>query len=150
MTTKATSSKGLKLKMGDGASPTEMFTTIGEVTNVSGPDESTDSIEVTSFDSLAKEFVSALADSGQVQFDMNFVGVDAKQQALRADLRAGTLRNFKIIIPDDAVETACSTVAFAGHVTNLSGPKAGANAAITQSCTVKVSGQPSWTYKTAV
>ena len=150
MATKATTTKGLKLQRGNGATPTETFTLIGEITSLNGPDESAEQIDVTSFDSTAREFRAALVDSGEVSFDMNFVGSDAQQQGLRADIRAGTVRNFKLILPDAALEANCSTCAFAAVVTALSGPQAGGpDAAITQSCTLKVSGQPTWTYVAA-
>jgi predicted secreted protein len=148
MATKAVTTKALKLKRGDAATPTEAFTVIAEITNIAGPDESAAQIEATSFDSTAKEFIAALADSGEVSFDMNFIGDDAQQQGLRSDLRAGTKRNFKLIIPDRTLEASCSTCSFAAIVTSLSGPQGGNDEKITQSCTLKVSGTPNWVYAT--
>lgn len=149
MPSKATTTVGLKLQRGNGAG-TEVFTTIAEVTNVSGPNESVEQLDVTSFDSSAKEYRSALVDSGEVTFEMIFVGENAQQQGLRSDIRAGTVRNFKLILPDRALEASCTTCAFAAIVTDLSGPSGGVDAALTQSCTLKVSGQPTWTYATPV
>ena len=68
MTSKATSTKGLKLQRGDGAT-SEAFTTIGEVTNIKGPSEKVDSLEVTSFDSTGKEYISGLTDAGEHRVD---------------------------------------------------------------------------------
>ena len=151
MATKAVTAKAVKLQRGDGVTPTEGFTTIAEVTSLNGPNESAEQIDVTSFDSTAREFVAALVDSGEVSFDMNFVGENAQQQGLRTDQRAGTKRNFKLIIPDRTLEASCSTCAFAAIVTALSGPQAsGVDGAIPQSCTLKVSGTPAWTYATPV
>ena len=144
----ATSTTGLKLQRGAGNGPPETFTTIGEVTDFSGPSESVEQIDVTSFDSTAKEYIASLPDSGEVTFGVNFVGSNAQQQGLRSDLRAGTVRNFKIIIKDDALEAGCTTVAFAAIVKNLDGPTGGVNAPITMKVTLKVSGQPTWTYNT--
>lgn len=149
MASKATIAKQVKLQRGDGATPTEAFTTIGEVTNLNGPPESAPQVDVTSFDSTAKEFRAGLVDGGEVTFDMNFVGENAQQQGLRTDLRAGTVRNFKLILPDRAVVADCTNVAFAAVVTNLSGPEAQVDGVIKQSCTLKVSGLPTWTYATA-
>lgn len=146
MATKATSTTGVKLQRGDGAG-TEVFVDVGEVTNISGPNESAAQVDVTSFASTAHEFISALPDSGEVTFDMNFVGSDATQQALRSDLRIGKKSNYKLVLNDHA--TTKSTCAFAAIVTALSGPQGGVDAAITQSCTLKVSGQPTWTYAAA-
>ncbi len=119
---------------------------VGEVTNISGPNESAEQLDATSFDSTAHEYLTALADSGEVTFDMNFIGSNATQQGLRTDLRANTLRNFRLILNDDATEGSRTKCDFSGRVTNLTGPEGGVDAVITQSCTIKVSGQPSWTY----
>lgn len=146
---KATTTVGLKLQRGDGQTPTEGFTTIAEITNIAGPNESAAQADVTSFDSTAKEYRALLPDSGEVTFDMNFVGSDAQQQGLRSDLRAGSVRNFKIIIKDKALEADCTNVAFAAIVTDLSGPQGGVDSALTQSCTLKVTGQPTWDYASA-
>jgi hypothetical protein len=145
----ATTTVGLKLQRGDAATPTEGFTTIGEVTNISGPNETAGQADVTSFDSTAKEYRALLPDSGEVTFDMNFVGSNAQQQGLRADIRAGTVRNFKLILPDKTLEANCTTCAFSAIVTDLSGPQGGVDSALTQSCTLKVTGQPAWTYASA-
>ena len=101
-----------------------------------------------SFDSTAKEYLASLPDSGEVTFSMNFVGSNAQQQGLRTDLRAGTLRNFKIIVKDDTVEAACTTITFAAIVKDLSGFSGGVNAALTAKCTLKLSGSATWTYNT--
>lgn len=145
----ATTGQGLKLQRGDGATPTEGFTTIGEVTNVSGPDETVEQIDVTSFDSTAREFIASISDSGEVSFDMNLVGSNAQQQGLRTDHRAGTVRNFKLIIKDKPLEANCTTVAFAAIVKSLSPSFAGVDEANKLACTLKVSGQPTWTYASA-
>jgi predicted secreted protein len=147
MASKATVARAVKLQRGDGGG-TEVFTTIAEVTNVSGPNESAEQIEVTSFDSTAREFKAAIPDSGEVTFEMQFIGENAQQQGLRADLRAGTVRNFKLIIPDRTLENDCSRCSFSAIITDLSGPQAAVGAAFTQSCTLKVSGQPTWNYAT--
>lgn len=141
---KAKSSKGTKIQRGDGGG-TEVFTTIGEIMEFNGPGESVEDIEVTTFDSLAKEFISSgQPDSGEVTFKMNFIGSDAQQQGLRTDMRAGTTRNFKVILNDHA--TTPTTFAFAGVVKKLDGPTAGVGAQYTMSVSIKVSGQPTVTY----
>lgn len=146
MATKAKSSKGIKLQRGDGGG-TEVFTTIGEVTNVKGPPEKAAAIDATSFDSTAMEFIGGLPDNGEITFDMLFIGSDAQQQGLRTDLRNGTLRNFKLIFPDHA--TTPTTVAFAAIVTAAPEPNGSVNQAIKASATLKISGQPTWTYAPA-
>jgi len=146
MTTKAKSSKGIKLQRGDGGG-SEVFTTIGEVTNIKGPSEKAPQLDATSFDSTGMEFIAGLSDSGELTFDVNFVGSDAQQQGLRTDLRAGTLRNFKLILNDHA--TTPTTIAFAAIVTAAPEIAAGVNQVVKGSCSLKVSGLPTWTYAPA-
>lgn len=143
MTTKAKSSKGIKLQRGDGGG-TEVFTTIGEVTNIKGPGEKAAQLDATSFDSTAMEFIAGLSDSGELTFDVNFVSNDAQQQGLRTDMRAGTLRNFKLILNDHA--TTPTTIAFAAIVTAAPELSGSVNQVVKASCSLKVSGLPTWTY----
>lgn len=148
MATKAKAAKGTLIQRGDGGG-TEVFTTIGEVTNFSGPGEEAETIEATSFDSTSKEFISSgLPDNGEVTFSVNFVGSDTQQQGLRADLRAGTLRNFKIKLNDHA--TNPTTATFAAIVQSLDGPNAGGVSEIYKmDVTLKLSGPATWTYAPA-
>lgn len=144
MVTKAKASKGTRIQRGDGGG-SEVFTTIGEVQSFNGPGETVESIDVTSFDSVAKEFISTgLPDGGDFTFDVNFVGSDAQQQGLRTDLRDGTLRNFKVILNDHA--SSPTTFAFSAVVTGIDGPSAGQGEQYKMSFTLKVSGQPTVTY----
>jgi hypothetical protein len=144
MATRAKASKGTKVQRGDGGG-SEVFTTIGEVLSFSGPGEATEEIDVTSFDSTSKEFISnGLPDGGEVTFEVNFVGPDAQQQGLRTDLREGTLRNFKIILNDHTVSP--TTFSFAAVVKGLEGPSAGQGEQYKMSITLKVSGQAAVSY----
>jgi hypothetical protein len=148
MATSAKASKGTLIKSGDGAG-LEVFATIGEVLSFSGPGEAVDTINVTSFDSVAKEYISdGLVDGGEVTFEVNFIGSNTKQQALRTDLRAGTVRNFKVIVNDHATEGSRTTFSFAATVTNLDGPSAGQSEQYKMSVTLKVSGLPTVAYAT--
>lgn len=143
---KAKSSKQIKLQRGDGGGA-EVFTTIAEVTSVKGPGEKAQQLDVSSFDSTAQEFIAGLSDNGELTFDLNFVGSDAQQQGLRTDLRAGTLRNFKLILSDHA--TTPTTVAFAAIVTSAPELSAAVNAVVKGSCSLKISGVATWTYAPA-
>lgn len=146
MATKAKSTKGLRLQRGDGGG-SEIFTTIGEVTNIKGPSEKAPQIDATSFDSTGMEFIGGLADGGEVTFDVNFVGSDAQQQGLRTDLRAGTLRNFKIIINDHI--SSPTTISLSAIVTAAPEISGGVNQVIKGSVSIKVSGLPTWSYAPA-
>ncbi len=144
MTTNAKSSKGIKLKRGDGA-VSEGFTTIGEVKSFKGPSEKVTQIDATSFDSTGMEYIAGLSDSGEVTFEVLFVGSDAQQQGLRTDLRAGTLRNFKLDLNDHVSDP--TIVSFAAIVTAAPDLSASVNQAVTGSCGLRISGLPTWHYR---
>jgi hypothetical protein len=143
--TKAKPTKNTQCLRGDGATPTEVFNLIGEVTSFSAPTVTTEEIEVTNFDSTAKEFISSgLADGGEISLEMNFVGSDLQQQGLRTDAYSGVTRNFRFIMNDHA--TTKTTVTFAAFVKMVDGPKGGVGEAYKTSVTLKVTGQPTWSY----
>jgi hypothetical protein len=146
MTTKATSTRGIKLQRGDGAG-SETFTTIAEVTNIKGPSEKAPQLDATSFDSTAMEYIAGLVDAGDLTFDVNFVASDVQQQGLRTDMRAGTKRNFKLILADHI--TTPTTVTFAAIITSAPELAGSVNQVLKGSCSVKISGLPTWTYAPA-
>jgi hypothetical protein len=143
MATKAKVARGTKLERGDGGG-TEVFTAIAEIRSISGPGESVPTSDASSLESTAAEVVPGLFDGGEVTFEMIHVGSNPQQQGLRADMVAGTLRNFKLKFPDHA--TTMTTCSFAAYVTNLGRTMGGPNEVVTQSCTLRISGLPTWTY----
>jgi len=77
---------------------------IGEVTSVSGPTTTVDTIDVTSHDSEGwREFVAGLGDFGELRFDVNLHPAYAgnNQMGLYDDMIAGTQRYVVIEIPAD-------------------------------------------------
>jgi predicted secreted protein len=139
MTTAAIASKGTQLKRGDGGG-TEVFTLIAEILEITGPEESMGTLDATSMDSAAKEFIAAgFVDGGEVTLNMHWIGNNAQHQGVRTDLRNGTKRNFQLLMPDT---TLCT---FAAFVTKL-GHQIPAEGKITQSVTLKVTGLPTWAY----
>lgn len=147
MTTRATSTKNIKMQRGDGATPVETFTTLAEVTGFKGPSEKASALDATSFDSAAMEFIGGLTDGGEVSLDLLFIGPDAGQQGLRTDLRAGTKRNFKLVLNDQPSGGVQPTsVAFTAVVTAAPELSGSVNQVVKSTATLKVSGLPTWTY----
>lgn len=135
----AITSKGTQMQLGNGAG-TEVFTTIAEVLSISGPGEQVATLDATSMDSTGKEYISsALPDVTDVTFELHFLSNNVQHQQLRTDLRAGTKRNFKLLLPDT------TTVAFTALVTALS-PEMPLEGKVTQNVTLKPTGLPVWTY----
>ncbi len=94
MTTAARSAWGALLKWNN------VF--LAETTNISGPSESTDALDVTSHDSASafREYVAGLHDGGEINFECNFKSSDATGQiAAHTDSQAGTARTCEITLP---------------------------------------------------
>ncbi len=100
MASNALPTQGILVKVGDGATPTELFTTIAEVTGFSGPTTEANEIEVTTLSSTAKEFISGLVDNGEVTLEVNAVPSDTQHNQIRSDISAGTVRNYQIDFND--------------------------------------------------
>lgn len=134
--TQGTSGFGTLLKRGDGAS-SEAFTTIAEVTNITGPGESLEVIDATHMESPSgyREYIPSLLDSGEVTFDLNFLPADSNQSGLRTDLTGKTKRNFQLVFTDSGT----TTYSFAGYVTSFE-PSAQIDDKLSASCTIKVTG----------
>jgi len=107
--TQAIKAHGTLLKIGDGQ-PSEVFTTIAEVTEISGPSLEQESLEVTSHDSSGgfREFVGGLIDGGEITLTINYVPTEATHNAttgLIADLKNMIVRNFQLVFPDSGSTT---------------------------------------------
>ena len=96
---------GVQFLLGDGATPTEVFTALEEVTEISGLGETTELIEVTHFASNgSKEYIAGLADGKEFTVTCNYVA-DAVQQ-LFARGNKGESGNVRVIFTNGAaVET---------------------------------------------
>lgn len=134
---------GTLFKKGDGGGP-EVFTTIAEVKNISGPGMTRETFDLTTHSSTgaAREFGVGLIDNGEVTLDMNFVPTNATQDhstGVIKDFTDGTKRNFQLVFPSSPARTA----AFAGYFTNVE-PGANVEDLLALSVTVKVTGPVTW------
>ena len=90
---------GIALKRGDGVTPTEGFATIGNVTNVGGPEIERETYDVTSHDSVDgwREFIGGLKDGGEVSIEINY---DPRiHDSLVEDFEDTAPRNYKMTFP---------------------------------------------------
>jgi len=119
-----------KWSIGDSA-----WTTIAEVTNISGPGMTRDLIEVTSLDSTGgyREFIAGFRDGGNVVLSMNYTRAGLDE--FLADFESDVLQNYEIILPDG------TSIEFEGFVQEfpLTIPT---DAQVTMETTIKVSGAP--------
>ena len=137
----AISSFGTLLKIGDGGG-TEVFTTIAEVLDISGPGLSQETEEVTNHSSTAgwDEHIGTILRGGEVSFDVNFIPTENTQDAgagLINDMENRTRRNFRIVFPD----SGATTWNFAALVTAFE-PSAPVQGALRASVSLLITGQP--------
>ncbi len=136
------SSFGTLLKIGDGVVGTESFATIAKVRDISGPQLSLDTDEVTNQDSPGgwEEFVATILRTGQVTFDLVFIPTEEThdpQTGLIADMKNRVLRNFQLVFPD----STSTTWAFSAYVVQFQ-PSAPVQGHLSASVALKISGMP--------
>lgn len=87
-----------------------------EVEDITGPSETTDTIDVTNQDSDGgyKEYFATLQDGGQVTFPSHFIPADSAQQAMLTHKHNKDKLNWRI-----RVGTSGYAVYFAALITNL-------------------------------
>lgn len=138
MPTQGRSGFGALLRVGDGATPTEVFTALLEVTSLENSGENRETVDITHHASPGgfREVAAGLGDGGEVSGEGNIV-LDATQKGLRTDLLNETLRNFQLMIP---VATA-ERLSFAGIVTSFT-KTLPLDDVMRYAFTIKVSGLP--------
>lgn len=134
MATSAVSSHGTLLKIGDGGG-SEVFTTIAEVKDISGPALSWETEDVTNHDSSKwREHIVTIKEGGEVTFEINYYSATT-QDSLRTDMLAGTKRNFQVVFPTSPAETH----AFAAYITGIE-YDAPVEGVLSQSITLTITG----------
>jgi predicted secreted protein len=73
---------------------------IAEITNISGPDKSRETIDVTSLDSTDgyREFIGSFRDAGSVSLSMNFTR--ATYETMNDDYESESRQYYEIVLPD--------------------------------------------------
>lgn len=87
--------QGTKLKLAGAVSPVA-YTAMANVTSISGLGGQKGDIDITNFDSTAKEFLTGLEDPGQVQVEINYSPNDTTQNTLWTLKDSGALRSWRI------------------------------------------------------
>jgi predicted secreted protein len=134
-------SNGTLLQIGDGASP-EVFTTVPEVMQLTGPNVRFDMLDVTSHDTVGffREWIPGLADGETITGKINWRPSNTIHKGIRVDQYARTNRNFKIVFPDSSFNTVqCSTYI------QQNNPSADIGQVLRSDLNMKITGQPTWT-----
>jgi predicted secreted protein len=130
---------GTQLQRGDGATPTEVFTAIANVTDITPPGIERETYDVTAHDSPEawREFIGGLKDGGEVEIEINY---DPREHdSLVADFADPNPRNYKVVWP-----LSLGNWAFGAILTNFE-PEAPHDDKLAASLTFKVSGKPTIT-----
>lgn len=90
--------QGTVLNLAGTASPVT-YTAIANVMSISGLGGQKSDIDITNFDSTAKEFLVGLEDSGQVQVEINYAPANTTHTTLWDLKGSGELRTWRIVSP---------------------------------------------------
>ena len=137
--TSAVLSAGTKIGISDGASP-PVYNRIPEILTLGTPETTIETIEVTSLDSTAKEYISGLTDGGSVPLEGNWLSGDTYHQLLKTNAAAGTATTFLITLPDTPATKVLFTATPESFIIS---PEP--NSQLKFSFSAKVTGTPDWT-----
>lgn len=126
------------LKIGDGGGP-EVFTTVAEIFNLTGPGLVGEPIDITHMESPGRfrEHLVGLLDATEASWDMNWIPDNSIHAGLITDYKARTKRNFEVIWSD----TAGTKWSFTASIISFE-PGASVEDKLLVSVTVKISGEP--------
>lgn len=126
---------GTRLSRGNGATPTELFSDLAGVTNISGPGISREVLDVSAHDSpnQYREFLGGIKDPGEVSCDVNYN--PTVHDVFVDDLDDEDPRNYHLTFPDGTVWE------FPAILTGFE-PTAPFDDKLSASITFKVSGKP--------
>ncbi|GGD63438.1 phage tail tube protein [Caballeronia sp. LZ025] len=133
MTSTAISSQGTKISKNTGTTQTPVWTAVKNVSNLNGFSGSASDIDVTDFDSTAKEYRQGLQDWDTVSFDINVNMKEASHAALLADKRSGVVSQYQVLLSDG------TTIEFEGYVKSFP-ITAGVDAVVKGTVAIKISG----------
>lgn len=109
MTATTHNTNNLVLKIGDGVSPTEGFTAVGQITDWDGFDEKSKVIDITTLDDdYAEKDGGAVIDSGATGMDLLYDAANTNINTLRTGI--GTKKNFKLILSNGTTQFAFAAV----------------------------------------
>src|SRR5690242_6921457 len=119
--------KGATIAHSDDATPTPVWTPIGEVKSVTPAGAKIDEYDASNFESgIFKEWKPGMIDQGQVAVVCNSVPSDAGQALLRSDFETGKIHTWGIKLPLTSITTSSDTApeyyTFKAFIVDLSLP----------------------------
>lgn len=113
---------------------------IGELTNVSFPGGTRETIDVTHYASPGgrREFINGLIDPGEATLEGNFIDADEGQQYLKDAYDSGTVYTYVILVKNSGY------ISFDSIVTNFETVFGAVGEKISFSVTMKLTGEPKY------
>lgn len=109
MTATTLNTNSTVLKIGDGVTPTEGFTSVGQITDWDGFDEKSKVIDITTLDDdYSEKDGGAVIDSGATGMDLLYDPANTNINDLRTGV--GTKKNFKLILSNGTTQFAFAAV----------------------------------------
>lgn len=109
MTATTLNTNSTVLKIGDGVTPTEGFTSVGQITDWDGFDEKSKVIDITTLDDdYSEKDGGAVIDSGATGMDLLYDPANTNINALRTGV--GTKKNFQLILSNGTTQFAFAAV----------------------------------------
>lgn len=109
MTATTLNTNSTVLKIGDGVTPTEGFTNVGQITDWDGFDEKSKVIDITTLDDdYSEKDGGAVIDSGATGMDLLYDPANTNINDLRTGV--GTKKNFKLILSNGTTQFAFAAV----------------------------------------
>ena len=136
-----TKTLGTLLKMSTEAGSPQTWITIGNVTDIQGPQRNRNIIDVSNLSSEAAAKIGGLLDEGDVTFTVNYDPTNSTHQALDTAHEANVAREFQIVLAD----SGAAEIHFNGIISNLS-LAAPFDDKLTRSVTVAITGKIWITY----
>jgi hypothetical protein len=127
-------SQGVTIGIGDSGSPVT-YTTIGEMTDISGPDGSAPEYDRTTLTSTAREYRMGLHDEGNISLSGFYDPNDTGQSEAQTARKNRTLKEFKITETD----SPATEHTFQGYVTGFSLSRS-VDQDVTLSITIRITG----------
>ncbi len=129
---------GSSFRRGDAASP-EVFSVVGDVISMGGPNITKEEIDTTALDSSAKESIGGLDDGGEITLELNWNPQDAQHVLLRSDAEGSARLNYRLIWND----VSSTQVTFNAEVMDF-GINTESNDAVKASVRLKINGALTW------
>jgi hypothetical protein len=76
------------------------FSVLTDVVSLSGIGKTNPLVDVTSFDSAAREYIAGLADGNEVTMEVNYIVGNTVHEAIRTDVNNGSNFIFRAVVSD--------------------------------------------------